>query len=222
MEPFLVRDCTLATIATGIRAQTLAELRDRLLTIPLNSLFFHFWVGRLRTAYDFHEYRNDFSRWILSALNENALAEKVELLQPTDYKGLEVLRNELIDLIDDYLEEKEFIPWAKTDKQFHFMQSKTIVFNTQYQINEPKELVNILPKLTKSSIFFHFIDATLRIPEKMDDFSFWLQNFGNEYENLIKQIRSIDPYFFSLSELQDKISYTVTNYFISSMVEKHE
>jgi hypothetical protein len=32
-QPFAVRDCTLAAIATGRRAQNLRELRENLLTI---------------------------------------------------------------------------------------------------------------------------------------------------------------------------------------------
>ncbi len=46
-EPFFIKDCALVTIATGQKAQNLKELRNRLLTIHLGSIYHHFWGGTL-------------------------------------------------------------------------------------------------------------------------------------------------------------------------------
>ena len=50
-EPFIVKDCALIAIATGIRAQNLRELRDRLRDIDLNCVYYHFWGGLLRPRF---------------------------------------------------------------------------------------------------------------------------------------------------------------------------
>ncbi len=38
-----------------------------------------------------------------------------------------------------------------------------------------------------------------------DDFTYWLSSFGNEYNVLIGQLSSIDPYFITLMELRDEL-----------------
>lgn len=211
--PFYVKDCTLAAIATGIKAQTLAELRDRLGLVPEGCIYYHFWGGRLRTEFAHHEYHNDFSHWAHNALHDEVLSERLELIDPTDYDDLEALRDELIGLVENRLDEHEVIPWAKHDQQFHFSRSKIIIFSTRYQVSNPEELADIVPKLTQSSIFYHFIDAARRLPERGDDFSAWLEIFGSKYQELISHLRNIDPYFISLANLQLKLSNLFREHF---------
>ena len=55
------------------------------------------------------------------------------------------------------------------------------------------------------SIFYHFIDAKRRLPDGLDDFSLWLMSFGDKYQELIHQIRNLDPYFFTLPELKKEL-----------------
>jgi hypothetical protein len=55
-EPFLVKDCALIAIATGVRAHSLKELRDRLLTITSDSIYLHFWGDLLEPRFEEREY----------------------------------------------------------------------------------------------------------------------------------------------------------------------
>lgn len=43
---FFVKNCSLAAIATGDRASSLVELRDRIATIDEECLYYHFWGGQ--------------------------------------------------------------------------------------------------------------------------------------------------------------------------------
>lgn len=213
MEPFYINDCSLAAIATGYKARTLTEFRDRLEIIHPGCIYFHFWIARLRPAFEYEEHHNDFSYWMHEALHDDILAERIELLDPSAY-GIETLRSMMIDIIDTRLDECEFLPIAPKTQLFHFIRSKIIVFKTQLKAYEPKDFVKIFPMLSRSSIFFHFIEARRRTEGALDDFSVWLKGFGKEYEELIKRYHEIDPYFISLRDLQQKIISTTNQYFI--------
>lgn len=215
-SPFHVKDCTLAAIATGVKAHTLVELRDKLLMIPPSSIYYHFWGGRLRTSFEYREYHNDFSYWAHHCLHDDVLAERLELLNPKEYETMEELCNEIVDIVENRLDERELYAWIRGDEEFHFMISKIVVFQTQYSINHPHELVEIFPLLTRSSLFYHFIDAVKRVPEKIDDFSLWLQQFQGEYEELITVFKHIDPYLTSLSHLQQQLTTSTAEYFQKS------
>lgn len=203
---FEIKDCTLAVIATGIKAQTLLDFRDRLLTIRPSCTYFHFWGGRLSTSFEYREFRNDFSHWAHQSLHDDILAERLELLDPCEYNTMEDLNNEIIEIVNDRIDEIEWIPWAKSDEQFHFMESKIIVFQTRHKLTKPEELVTVIPKMTHSSLFYHFIDSVRRTPEKIDDFSLWLKQSPEQYKDLIEALRHIDPYYISLSDLQNKLT----------------
>lgn len=211
--PFYVKDCALASIATGINARSLIELKDQLSTIHSSSIYYHFWGGRLRTSFEYTEYHNDFSSWVHDFLHDDILAERLELLNPQDFENIEELRNELIEIIDDRLEEREIIPWVKAENKFHFVKYKIIVFQTRHQVNIPNELVRIIPLLTRSSLFYHMIDASLRTPSHTNDISEWLNQYQGQYQDLVNAIKRVDPYLISLTDLQTKLLDITTAYF---------
>lgn len=215
ISPFYVKDCALASIATGIKARSLLELRDKLLTVPAGSIYFHFWGGRLRTSFEHHEYHNDFSYWVHRSLHDDILAERLELLDPHQFADIEELRSELVELVDDRLDEREWVPWVKIEDQFHFIDSRIVVFQTRHRIVEPIEMVRILPLLTRSSLFYHVIDAARRTVSHTDDFCEWLSGFPENYQELINAIKRIDPYLISLSALQNKLLEITTAYFLN-------
>src|SRR5262245_14536214 len=132
--PFYVKDCSLAAIATGVKARSLIELREKLDFIPASAIYFHFWGGRLRTSFEHSEYHNDFSLWVHKHLHDDILSERLELLNPSQFSEIEELRHELIELIDDRLDERDIIPWEQTEDQFHFIRAKIIIFQTKYKI----------------------------------------------------------------------------------------
>jgi len=212
-EPFAIKDCALIPIATGRRAQNLRELRDSLTTIHPGSIYYHFWGGLLRPRFDDPEYNNDFAVWARDGLNDNALAERLAVIDPTEFEGMDALRRELIDVIEERLDESEWVSWSKRDNQFHFTRSQIVVFDTNNRIENPEELVDVVPRLSVSSVFYHFIDARRRSDDSVDDFRSWLGGFGDTYAWLCLDLAEMDPYFVTLVELRRKLSDLLTNYF---------
>jgi hypothetical protein len=213
--PFAVKDCALITIASGVKAQNLREFCSALQQIPLGSVYHHFWGRLLRPLFDEPEYNNDFASWAHRALHDKPLAEQLSMVIPTDFDNLEDLRQEMVEVIEQRLDESEFVPWARADQQFHFLQSQIVVFDTGLRFQHPSEIVDELPNFSTGSIFYHFIDARSRTPERHDDFTSWLKGYEIEieYDELCKMLCSVDPYFSSLNEIRLIVSNVFKKFF---------
>ncbi len=206
MVDFAIKDCTLAIIATGRRAQTLRELRDILRDIHPGCVYHHFWGTLLRPQFSDREYNNDFASWCHHSLHDNRAAERLAVVDPADYADMEGLRQELIEVIDERLDETELMLFARADQQFHFARSAIVVFDTHRRIADPADLVQVLPELSIGSIFYHFVDARRREPIGVDDFRAWLLGLGQTYEELCSALAEVDPYFESLFVLRSRLA----------------
>jgi len=205
-EAFAVKDCALIAIATGEKAQDLRELRDRLQATPSGCIYYHFWGGLLRPRFDDPEYQNDFAAWVRHGLHEPVLAERLAIIDPTEYRDIEDLRRELIDAVEERLYESEFASWMRAREAFHFMRSQIVVFDTMIRVSNPDELGIIIPRLSLGSIFYHFIDARRRTETGRNDFTEWLRGFDGPYVDLADRIANIDPYFTSLTDLRRELA----------------
>jgi hypothetical protein len=213
VQPFLIKDCALIAIATGNRAYNLRDLRDNLQTIHPGSIYYHFWGSLLRPRFDDPEYNNDFAAWVAHGLHDKKLAERLSLIDPIEFPDLDHLRHELIEVIEERMDEDEYLSWAKREERFDFIRSQIIIFDTQRKVVDPEEFVRIMPGLSVGSIFYHFIDARRRTPRCIDDFQYWMEGFGDQYRNLCHQVGEIDPYFSTLTELRSELSELFDNYF---------
>lgn len=204
-QEFGVKDCTLAAIGTGQSAQNLRELRNTVRAADLDSIYYHFWGGLLRPRFDDPEYHNDFAIWARYGLQDVVLAERLGIINPNIFEDLESLRQELVELIEQRLDEVEWVPWAKAGNQFYFVRSQVVVFDTYVRIRTPQELAQTIPSMSVGSIFFHFIDARRRNPNNQDDFRNWLILNFSGYEELNRRLAQVDPFFSSLTELRSRL-----------------
>jgi hypothetical protein len=212
-QNFIIKNCSLATIATGESARSLIELRDRLTTVNEGCIYNHFWGARMNPQFIHHQHHNDFASWVFHRLHDQVLAEKLSIIDPTEFNTLEDLRQEILETIDKQLDEYEIVLWTTKEDRFHFVRSTIVTFESPLSISHPEKLAEVIDTLTPSSIFYHFIDARTRTPEKVDDFSVWLKNFGDQYNDLIETIQAIDPYFLSLKELRNELAKSFKSFF---------
>lgn len=210
---FTVKDCALITIATGRKAINLAEFRDRLQDINITSIYHHFWGGLLTPRFEEREFHNDFAGWARHSLREPELAERLAAIEPGEVQGMETVRQEILALIDDTLDENETSRWMPAAREFEFLRGQLVVFDTGRRLQTPADLAEQIPKMSTSSIFYHFIDARSRVPDNGDDFSFWLSGYGTEHHDLCVQLAAIDPFFSSLSQIRQELAELFTAYF---------
>ncbi|WP_291492639.1 DUF5752 family protein [Desulfurella sp.] len=210
--PFEIKDCSILSIATGKHALNTKELFTQLLNIDTDSIYYHFWGKLLRTSFSTPEFNNDFAQWIAEQIHDKALAEKLSVLQPQDFGSIDDLRQELLDIIQNSLEQNTVLLYTNAQEPFYFLKLGMVVFNTTKIVNEPRGFLDAIDELSYGSLYFHFIDARRRTPNHRDDFSNWIALFDG-YEELIDMIINIDPFFLPLSKLKEKISKIFNMYF---------
>ncbi len=212
-EPFAIKDCALISIATGFKAADLDDLLDNLQRVNLDSIYHHFWGGLLSPRFEQREFNNDFAGWVRHSLLEPVLAERLAAVDPGQISDLEELRQELVDIIEERMDESENSRWLRGRRQFEFLRSQLVVFDTRLTLERPEELLDVAERLSTSSIFYHFIDSRRRLSACCDDFSHWLGGFGTQYDDLCRELTAIDPFFSSLSQTREELSQLFRRHF---------
>lgn len=206
MEPFLVKDCTLLIRMSGLSpAFNLRELRDRIACCSPDVIYHHFCETLLAPTFDYPDFRNDFAVWVKRQLEENVLAERLGVIDPYGYPSMERLRTDVLDILDERINEMTFLPSVSPGHEFHFREAVTVVFETGARILYPEDMPESIEKMTKGSIYFHFLEARRRTLGRVDDFSLWLEEFGEPWVPAIMEMRSFDFLFQSLAELKSDL-----------------
>jgi len=213
VPPFAIKDCALVSIATGKRAGDLRELAHYAQIVSLDSIYHHFWGARLQPSLARPEYHNDFAAWVHKALHDDIMAERLSIIDPTEHTTLEGLQQELVQVIEERLDEIEYPRWAAADRQFEFIRSQMVIFDTHHTAEHPRDLVTLMPHISVGSIFYHFIDGRRRNPERQDDFTRWIESFGPPESEVCQKLQEIDPYFSTLTELRADLTKVLRDFF---------
>ena len=191
-------------ILTGLRARNLLELLITMKEVPGSSIFYHTHHLFLSHHFEKPVVYNEFAIWISRALQEEALSEKVSAIDLRTFTSIRDLRNELISLTQSHLEatdekSRDCLP----GDEFHFCRSKSFILPTGVVANDIPDFFAKLPVITNVSLYFHFLEARLRLGRQTNDFSQWLESCGEQ--DLAQAINSLDPYLLTLDELKEEI-----------------
>ena len=216
VNPFRVYDCALIVIATGEKANNLRDLHDRLQRMDDNRImYFHFWDGLLRPDFVDPEYQNDFASWAYHQLHDRRLAERLSIVNPSTFPTMDALRERVIEIIEDCMDEDDFDPRIDAENPFFLMRSQIVLFDTLERIQTPEEMIQFFPNMPLGSLFYHFIDARRRTDSAKDDFTEWLWAWEGNYRELGDKIAAVDPYFKSLTEIRQQLSALFANHLVS-------
>ena len=204
--PFKIMDCAITTVSLGRSAQTLRELRDHLAVVPAQSLSHHFYDSLLRPSFDDREYRNDFALWARRQLRDVRLAERLAVIAEEFPRDEPIRLQHLVDIVEDRLVEAVDAPSGAPGKEFHFMRSQFVVIDSGALAATPAELADLIPRSSTGSVFFHFVDARRRSPERVDDYSAWLRPRGPAFDEVRRRLAAIDFYLWSLTEIRERIA----------------
>lgn len=205
-EPFRVKDCSLVTIATGRHAQNLRELREHLAAVDPMCVYSHFWLSRLQARSAQLEFANDFAAWAHNALHDEVLAERLSMVDPSDYDDLEELRQAVLELVEQRLDEREMVPWARPGQRFDFLQAQVVVFDAGETVDRPEQLADSVRRWSAGSLFYHMIDARRRCPDRLDDVRAWLVAWGLGDSALVGELAALDWQLLTMAQLRDKVA----------------
>jgi hypothetical protein len=209
---FWFRECFLMTSPIGTKVSNLRELLHALQGVGESVLHYHLMQYRLAIAPPEVEYPNEFAHWAAFALQDSRLAEKLSAFDPFDYDDLEQVRGALIELLEEYLWDLRYIPWARPGFEFHLCEASIVVVRSQISARTLSEFREGLSKVGLDSFYFHFFEARWRLGNRdLDDFSRWIEeSFG--LPELVSAIRDIDVYFYSLQGARDAIISLIDPY----------
>lgn len=196
--PFRFRDAVRLTCPTGESAATLREFRFVVERATPEVVHHHLRETPLRFAFTVWDYPNDFAIWAAEALENRSLAERLAVLDPFHERDLEILRERVIDALDEALEDVQSHFPVPMGQEFYFSSSVSVAFDLDIEAASLDEMVEKLMTVPATSIFFHLYEARLRTPSGTDDISAWLVENGHEEE--VARLSDLDIYMLSLED----------------------
>ena len=197
----------------GQEAEDEKRLVDLLEEVPLDSIYFHTHSNFLRHSHLERAYPNDFAQWVAMEVRDRLLAERLAVIDPFDFKGLEALREELISVIDDHLSRAAIVPRVIFGEPFYFNQSRILQVPTDLEVGTLLEFRQALSVVDVSAIYFHMFEARHRLEHEKSDFSAWIQE-SLGLPDLAGRLRAINPYLGSLERLRSAL-LTVCDEFLA-------
>ncbi len=201
-NPFWFRECFLIPMPIGRRAVNLRELLQAVREVDESVLYYHLLQSRLTLSQPAVEYPNDFAIWAATALQDAQLAEKLSSFDPFEYETLALVRQAMVDIMEEYLWDLPNVPWARPGLELDFCEASTVVMRSEISAANLLQFCAALQKVGLDSVYYHFFEARWRLEARdTDDFSFWIAtNF--DLPHLVEAVRAIDVYFYTLPEVR--------------------
>ncbi len=181
----------------GKEAEDEKRLVELLEEVPLDSIHYHTHTYLLRHSHVEQLYPNDFAQWVAMEVRDHVLGERLAVIDPFEFQGLELLREELISVIDDHLSRTPIVPRVIFGKPFSFNQSRILEVSTGLEAWTLQEFRNALSEVDASAIYYHMFEARHRLGKQESDFSSWIEGQLHMPE-LAGKFRAINPYRGSL------------------------
>jgi uncharacterized protein DUF5752 len=186
------------------QAANLQELLDAVRTCPDASIFQHTFQTLEEHHFIQKGFSNDFSHWAFAACNEVELAERLASLDIREFTSISALRERLVHIIQSYLQKNPRAATRPAMEPFYLMAADLVVVPTPYAAHNLEEFADGLRKVSIHSIYYHFIDARLRLKLNNNDFSIWLEH-ELDLKQAADRLNQIDIYTSSLESVRRSI-----------------
>ena len=186
------------------KATNLQELLDGIRNCPDSSIFQHTFQTLEEHHFIREGFSNDFSHWAFAACNEVELAERLAALDVREFTSIATLRERLIHLLETYLQKNPRSATKTAMEPFYLMAADVVVVPTPYVARNLDEFADGLRKVSIHSIYYHFIDARLRLKLNNNDFSVWLEQ-EMDLSQAAHRLNQIDIYTSTLEGVRRSI-----------------
>ena len=212
--PFRFMACSEIQELLGKQAEDERSLSELLEEVPVDSVYFHTHSYFLRHRFIERIYPNDFAEWIANQVRDHVLAERLSVVDPYDFTSLEMLREELISIIDDHLSGMSTVPRAQFGSPFYFNRSRILQVPTGLEVRTLPEFRDAISEVDVSALYFHVFEAHLRLQREENDFSSWIRE-SLKLPALANRMKALNPYVGSLERLRSSLLNMCDDYLIS-------
>jgi hypothetical protein len=157
------------------KATSLQELLEAIRTCAESSIFQHTFQTLEEHHFIREGFSNDFSHWAFASCNEVGLAERLAAIDVREFTSIATLRERLVLIMEEYLQKNPRAATRPAMEPFYLMASDLVVVPTPYVARNLEEFAEGLRKVSIHGIYYHFIDARLRLKLNNNDFSVWLE-----------------------------------------------
>ncbi len=202
-RPFRFTGCVEVRQTLDVHALDERELMHRIAEVPADSIFFHTFGYFLRHRALTTAYGNDFARWAALEIGDDALAERLAVVDPFAFSTLEALREHLVTILQDHLRGREAEGRLEFDRGFHFQLSHVVEVPLGLTAETLAEFRAGLATVDESAIYLHTVETRAR-ERRADPFAAWLRS-ELELGELAEKFERIDPYLTTLERIRGRL-----------------
>lgn len=205
-EPFNFNTRLHLTELTGLRASTLEQLLILIKEVPGSCIYHHTHRFLQQHISLSPEPPNDFAYWVIEALGEHELGERLASIDVIQFSTIRALRERIEAVIEAFLSANPSaaVKSAGKNEEFYFMKSVSFILTTKYSAHDLEEFADILGLISIDSIYFHMFESRLRLGKPTNDFSCWIEaSFGDK--KMADEISGLDPYTYAMEDLRRTI-----------------
>jgi len=126
------------------------------------------------------------------------------MVDPGSFGDLQALREELVAVIDDHLRGLQIVPGVISGEPFEFIRSRMVEIPTGIQVRSLQEFRDALLDVDVSAIYFHLVEARIRLGRGRNDFAAWLEQ-GLGLPELAARVQALDPYAGTLEQTRARL-----------------
>lgn len=202
-RPFRFAGCVELRQALDVHALDVRELKQRIEEAPAGSIVFHTFGYFLRHRVFTTAYGNDFARWVAHDIGDQALAERLAVVDPFAFSSLDDLREHLVTILQDHLRSRETERRVEFDRGFHFQQSHVVEVPLGVAAHTLAEFRSGLATVDESAIYLHTVESRVR-ERGAESFAGWLRE-ALELPELAERFERIDPYLTTIERIRGRL-----------------
>jgi hypothetical protein len=203
-QPFQFATAAYLTCVENQQARTLAELLDGLQNATDAAVFYHTFQSLGRYHFLTEGFSNDFAQWVLAALNQPALAERLASIDVRDYLSIAELRTDLCRILSEFNEQQPQQAGQLAFEPFYFCRAVEVTRPLPWDARTLAGFRAGLERLSHASLYHHFISSRLRLQLRTNDFSHWFAT-ALGLEQLATRANRIDIYTNTLDSARREL-----------------
>jgi len=137
-------------------------------------------------------------------VRDRILGERLAMVDPADFPTLQALREELVSVVDEHLRRVGLIPTVVSGEPFEFIQSRIVEIPMGIEVSTLQELRDALLEVDQSALYFHLVEARLRLGRGRNDFAAWIEG-GLGLPDLATRVQKVNPYADSLEQARARL-----------------
>jgi hypothetical protein len=203
-QPFQFSTASYLTRVENHVADTIAGLNAGMAEAGDSAIFYHTFPTLGRHHFLIEGFSNDFAQWVLAALNQPALAERLAGIDIRDYFSIQEVRSDIRRILGEFCDERPTEAANRAFEPFYFCDAVEVVVPLPWDARTLAGFRAGLERLSHASFYHHFIASRLRLQLRTNDFSNWFRaTLG--LERLAARTDRIDVYTNTLDTARHEL-----------------